>query len=600
MPVFRYSFAWVLQLHGCYQHLVQHTVLSTSQTLNMKYRGFIIPLVQNFSLLSSSHLGSNLKLSAGLSALLLVSGGLMLLPSQVNAGSTPKVRIAPTLTAQAPATATVIYVDSATGADTTGAGTTQAAPFKTITFALTQAQPGTVIQLAPGSYNSESGEKFPLILKSGVTLKGDEASKGQAVLITGGGFYTSRTFARQDIAILAQDNSTIAGVSITNPNSRGTGVWVESANPTITNNTFANSVRDGIFVTALSAANPKIENNVFVQNKGNGISIAKSAQGEIRNNIFQDTGFGLAIGGTSTPLIESNQIVENQDGLFISESAKPILRKNAIQNNKRDGVVATVNALPDLGTNESLGGNLIRGNTRYDLNNSTKTNKILAIGNDIDSKKIFGQVDFVAGTVEPPPGGAVTFKDVPTGYWAKGYIEALASQNIIAGFPDGGFKPNEPVTRAQFATIVNKALTPTAKRAGIEFKDVPSNFWAYAAIQAAYRGQFVSGYPDGTFKPQQQIPRVQVLVALANGLGLTADNLNVLSFYTDAAQIPKYATAAVAGATAKQLVINYPTVKQLNPTREATRAEVAAFVYQALVNAGRAQAIPSPYLVKVP
>jgi hypothetical protein len=93
---------------------------------------------------------------------------------------------------------------------------------------------------------------------------------------------------------------------------------------------------------------------------------------------------------------------------------------------------------------------------------------------------------------------------------------------------------------------------------------------------------------------------VQALVALANGLGLTADNQNVLSFYTDAAQIPNYATASIAAATARQIVINYPTVKQLNPNGQATRAEVAAFVYQALVNAGRAPAIASPYLVKVP
>jgi parallel beta-helix repeat protein len=337
-----------------------------------------------------------------------------------------------------------------------------------------------------------------------------------------------------------------------------------------------------------------------VQNKGNGVSVTRSAQGEIRNNLFQDTGFGLAIGGTSTPLIIENQIVQNQDGLFISETAKPVLRKNVIQNNKRDGVVATIDAAPDLGTNESPGGNLIRGNTRYDVNNATKTQKILAVGNDIDKKRIFGAVDFVAATVQPPPGGPVAFKDVPTGYWAKAYIEALASNNIIAGFPDGSFKPNEPVTRAQFATIINKALTPAAKRAAIEFKDVKSNFWAYAAIQSAYKGQFVSGYPDGTFKPQQQIPRVQALVALANGLGLTADNQNVLSFYTDAGQIPNYATASIAAATARQIVINYPTVKQLNPNGQATRAEVAAFVYQALVNAGRAPAIASPYLVKVP
>lgn len=529
--------------------------------------------------------------------MLVVSSGSILLSGEVNAGATHPESISPTLTAQAPATAAAIYVNPATGTDSAGAGTTSTAPYKSISFALSQAQPGAIIQLAPGNYNQESGETFPLLLKPGVTLRGDEATKGQAILITGGGFYTSRTFARQDITILADQDTTIAGVTVTNPNSRGTGLWVESTNPIIKNNTFTNSVREGVFVTG--TGNPKVEGNLFVQNKGNGISIARAAQGEIRNNLFQDTGFGLAIGGTSTPLIVENQIVQNQDGLFISESAKPVLRKNVIQNNKRDGVVATVNALPDLGTNENPGGNLIRNNTRYDVNNATKTGQIIAVGNDIDQKKIFGSVDFVAAAVDVPPGGPVAFKDVPANYWAKTYIEALASQNIIAGFPDGSFKPNDPVTRAQFATIVTKALTPPTKRAAIKFKDVASNFWAYAAIQSAYQSEFVSGYPDGTFKPQQQIPRVQALVALANGLGLTANNQNVLSFYTDAAQIPNYAIAPVAAATARQLVINYPTAKQLNPNREATRAEVAAFVYQALVNAGRAQPIPSSYLVTV-
>jgi parallel beta-helix repeat protein len=563
----------------------------------MKYRGFHISPAKNFRLLSSSYLSYTLRLGAGLSAMLVVSSGSILPLSKANAGATHPGNIAPTLTAQAPATAAVIYVNPATGADSAGAGTTSAAPYKTISFALSQAQPGAVIQLAPGNYSQESGETFPLLLKPGVTLRGDEATKGQGILITGGGFYTSRTFARQDITILTEQDTTIAGVTVTNPNSRGTAVWVESTNPMIKNSTFTNSVREGVFVTG--TGNPKIEGNLFVQNKGNGISIARAAKGEIRNNLFQDTGFGLAIGGTSTPQIVENQIVENQDGLFISESAKPVLRKNVIQNNKRDGLVATVSALPDLGTNENPGGNLIRNNTRYDVNNATKTGQIIAIGNDIDQKKIFGSVNFVAATVDVPPGGPVAFKDVPANYWAKTYIEALASQNIIAGFPDGTFKPNEPVTRAQFATIVTKALTPPAKRTAIQFKDVASNFWAYAAIQSAYQSQFVSGYPDGTFKPQQQIPRVQALVALANGLGLTANNQNVLSFYTDAAQIPNYAIAPVAAATARQLVINYPTAKQLNPNREATRAEVAAFVYQALVNAGRAQPIPSSYLVIV-
>ncbi|HLP90037.1 MAG TPA: DUF1565 domain-containing protein [Nostocaceae cyanobacterium] len=531
---------------------------------------------------------SKLTLRTGLAALLVVGGSSTLLAHQATA-NTKSI-----LTAQA--NATVIYVNPVQGRDTAGAGS-ENAPYKTITFAISQAQPGTVIQLVPGSYTKDTGEKFPLLLKPNVTLKGNESNKGQGTIIIGGGFYTSRTFARQDITILANDNTTIAGLTVTNPNQRGTGLWVESSNPSIKNNTFTNSVRDGVFVTG--TGNPAIENNVFIRNTGNGVSIARAAQGIVRNNLFQNTGFGLAIGGTSTPLVENNRIEQNVDGIFISESAQPVLRNNIIENNKRDGIVVTVNGKPNLGTNENLGGNRIRSNTRYDLNNATKTQRIAAVGNDIDQKRIFGAVDFVAAEVKPPTGtpGQGGFNDVSTGYWAKGYIEALAAQNIIAGFPDGTFRPNEPVTRAQFATIVTKAFAPSAKRGTITFRDVQSSFWAFTAIRSAYQGQFVSGYPDGTFKPQQQIPRVQALVALANGLGLSTNDQSILGIFTDAAQIPSYALGPVAAATAQRLVVNYPTAQQLDPNREATRAEIAAFVYQALVNAGRAPAIASPYVV---
>ncbi|MDB9537237.1 DUF1565 domain-containing protein [Dolichospermum planctonicum CS-1226] len=538
---------------------------------------------------------STLSLQASLTALLLIAGSSTLVSNQVKASATP------ILTAQAPATATIIYVNSATGQDTAGAGTA-AAPYKTITFALSKAQPGTVVQVAPGTYSKDTGEKFPLILNSGVTLQGDETNKGQGILISGGGVYTSRTWAKQDITLLANDNTIITGLTFTNPNSRGTAVWVESSNPVIKNSTFTNSNRDGIYLTG--NANPQIESNIFLKNGGQGISVTKSAQGSIRGNLFQNTGFGVAIGGSSTPLLEANNITQNKSGLYISETAKPILRKNAIRNNTQDGIVATINAAPDLGTSSSPGGNLIRDNARYDLNNSTK-GKITAIGNDINQKKISGSVDFIAATVTTPPDnnnntgntGKVAFKDVQTGYWAKAYIEALASQGIIAGFPDGNFKPNEPVTRAQFAAIINKAFKPPATRKAITFKDVKSNYWGYGAIQAASSSPFLSGYPDLTFKPEQQIPRVQAIVALANGLGLTASDQNAIKFYTDAGQIPSYAAGPVAAATSRQLVINYPNVKELAPKRQATRADIAAFVYQALVSAGRVQPIASQYLV---
>ncbi len=542
-----------------------------------------------FNVLSARRLASTLQFQAGLTVLLICSGAGLSTEANASSAKVNEV-IGPTLTAQVPAENVTVYVNPATGSDSAGAGNAEAAPYKTITYALNQApQPGTVIQLAPGNYTKETGEVFPLTITQGVTLRGDEPTKGQNTVITGGGYYVSPTFARQDVTVRAEKDTTIIGVSIANPNTRGTALWIESTNPTVKNNTFANSNRDGIFVTG--TANPIIEANIFTKNGGNGISVARTAQGEIRNNQFQDTGFALAIGGVSSPLVAENQISQNKDGLYISETARPILRGNVIENNERDGVVATVNAQPDLGTAESTGNNIIRNNGRYDVYNSTRTNTLVAVGNDIDPKRISGKVDFVAAQV--------AFRDVQ-GYWAQPYIEALAAKDIIAGFPDGTFKPNEPVTRAQFAAIVSKAFSPASQRNSLEFTDVSRKFWAYQPIQTAYRGGFVAGYPGGGFQPQQPIPRVQVLVSLANGLRLSPDNPSATSIFTDASQIPTYAAGPVAAATQRQLVVNYPTPSQLNPNREATRAEVAAFVYQALVNAGRAQAIPSPYVVRLP
>ncbi|EFA70677.1 abp3 protein [Cylindrospermopsis raciborskii CS-505] len=189
-------------------------------------------------------------------------------------------------------------MDPISGVNIVSTGNSVTNPYKTITFALEQAQPGTIIQLAPGSYTNES---FPIILKQGITLRGDESTKGKTVVISGGGDYNSRSFARQNVTILAEQDSTINGVTVTNRNARGTGVWVESTNPVIKNSTFAQSLREGIFVTA--GGDPTVENNQFTANNGNGISITKSSKGKISNNVIEKSGFGLSINHDSKPVL---------------------------------------------------------------------------------------------------------------------------------------------------------------------------------------------------------------------------------------------------------------------------------------------------------
>ncbi|HBB32268.1 MAG TPA: S-layer protein [Cyanobacteria bacterium UBA8803] len=205
-------------------------------------------------------------------------------------------------------------------------------------------------------------------------------------------------------------------------------------------------------------------------------------------------------------------------------------------------------------------------------------------------------------TVTPTtsPVATVNFVDIKEDFWARPYIQALVSRQIMTGFPDGTFRPNSSINRAEFSALVKKAFEQKPTLQASNFKDVSPKFWAWSAIQESTKTGFLRGYPRNTFQPEQPIPKVQVLVALASGLGLknTKAPSEILQTYQDANQIPKYATQKVSAATETGLVVNYPEPKSLNPNKNATRAEVAALIYQALVQTGKAEAMPSKYIVK--
>ncbi|MGB7084826.1 MAG: S-layer homology domain-containing protein [Phormidesmis sp.] len=207
----------------------------------------------------------------------------------------------------------------------------------------------------------------------------------------------------------------------------------------------------------------------------------------------------------------------------------------------------------------------------------------------------------VASPVFAQAAAQTRFSDVQSSYWANQYVQSLTNANIISGFPDGTFRPDEQMTRAQFASILSGGFSQPAIREPVTFSDVPADHWAANAIAAAYTRGFLSGYPDGTFGLDQPITRLEVLVSLTNGLGLerTGETAELLATFSDRNNIPDWATEAIATATARQLVVNYPTVQQLNPQRNATRAEIAAIAHQALANSGRAAVIASPYVPTV-
>ncbi|MGG6263960.1 S-layer homology domain-containing protein [Leptolyngbya sp. AN03gr2] len=108
-------------------------------------------------------------------------------------------------------------------------------------------------------------------------------------------------------------------------------------------------------------------------------------------------------------------------------------------------------------------------------------------------------------------------------HWAQPFIQALAARNIVSGYPDGTFRPEQAVRRDEFSSIVKRAFNQPAERqieSGSTFQDVPQGYWAEDAIREAYQTGFVSGNPNGDFRPRQPISRADALVALSRNLPL--------------------------------------------------------------------------------
>ncbi|NEP09868.1 MAG: S-layer homology domain-containing protein [Symploca sp. SIO2C1] len=203
-------------------------------------------------------------------------------------------------------------------------------------------------------------------------------------------------------------------------------------------------------------------------------------------------------------------------------------------------------------------------------------------------------------TTSPTPlGEPIEFSDVPEEHWANRFILVLSAQQIIAGFPGGKFLPNKPVTRAELAALIQNVFEKDNTKDAIAFNDIPADYWANPAIDEAVKTGFMKGYPGEIFRPSEKVPRVQVLVALASGLDTTPPSTpdKTVDIYQDKEQIPKWAIEKVATATESGLVVNYPEPELLNPNKPATRAEVAAMIYQALVISGQAEEFSSEYII---
>lgn len=305
--------------------------------------------------------------------------------------NTPSRNQAPT----APQAETVLWVNPQIGNDAKADGSEEA-PFRTLTRALEMARVGVVIQLAPGTYSTDTGEVFPIVLKPGITIQGDSGGLGQGIVIRGGGSYSSPTLGSQNATVIGASQATLSGVTITNPRVRGHGLWIEVGSPTIRDNTFINSTNAGI-VTAGSSA-PIVQNNLFVLNRASGIVITGHAQPQVQDNIFQRTGSGITVSENASPQLISNRISQNRDGIVVEGNASPILRGNRVEDSERDGIVVMAQAQPNLGTAKEPGNNTFLHNQRHDINALATNQTLPAFGNQLSSTQLSGKVDLTGNT----------------------------------------------------------------------------------------------------------------------------------------------------------------------------------------------------------
>lgn len=111
-------------------------------------------------------------------------------------------------------------------------------------------------------------------------------------------------------------------------------------------------------------------------------------------------------------------------------------------------------------------------------------------------------------------------------HWAQPFIKPLAARGIVTGYLDGTYRPENPIARDEFAAVIRKAFNQPATRqiaSGSVFKDVPDNYWAEPAIEEAYETGFMAGYPEGLFYPQNSVSRVEALAVLAKNLNLSGN-----------------------------------------------------------------------------
>ena len=200
-----------------------------------------------------------------------------------------------------------------------------------------------------------------------------------------------------------------------------------------------------------------------------------------------------------------------------------------------------------------------------------------------------GLLSLLVAAISVVPAMAFQFPDVPTNHWAAAQIDILSDQGVIVGYPDGTFKPDDNVTRAEFASMAIRALGQEHTKVAqpVNFSDITSSYWAYDFIQKALYFDLISCSKEGSlFRPDDNVSREEAITVSVNALTTEqispAKALEVLSKkYSDINSIPKEFLIPAGKAEILNMIVVAPgkDTPVLEATRPATRAEVSAILY---------------------
>lgn len=192
-------------------------------------------------------------------------------------------------------------------------------------------------------------------------------------------------------------------------------------------------------------------------------------------------------------------------------------------------------------------------------------------------------------------GCAYAFPDVENNYWAAPQIKELTERGVIVGYPDGTFKPDENVTRAEFASMAIKALGQEKINVAqpVNFTDITTEYWAYNSIQKALYFDLISCPPAGTaFRPDDSVSRAESISMAVNALtteqitGIKAVEV-LKKRYSDVEITPEWFLIPAGKAEILNMIVIMPSndKAKLDAERPATRAEVAAILSKMIAEA---------------